>query len=345
MSHFGVESFPLDRQLYIIIFTVIAFYPLSLLKNLRSLRYTSALGIIAIFYIFGLLMYHATKLYHHNHKTAEYLKCELSYLDLTSGIFMVVDVCGKAFIVQALIPPLYHDLENRNVNKMSKIVVISCIMVTLLYVLFGTAGYYLYGDTVSSDIINSINGGIEISIARLSVVIVLIAAYPMNMKAAIVAIEDKCFNPIKSEWNFNNISWLRPMVITICVFILCVISLFVDNLGAVSSVEGALSILIVTLPILIIWNLGFVSANKRSMSYRANRKNDASKSIMDVLKTLNDNVENPLLYESIDSKMSRCSSNSSTIVIALGWKSKILLIIMFLFGISACCFGIYQCFI
>ena len=266
----------------------------------------------------------------------------------------VIDICGKALMFQYLIPPLYLDLENRNVRKMSKIVIMSCIFVTLIYIGFGIFGYYLYGNEVSSDVIVSLANGSETAIARITIVITLIGTYPMIINAGIIAIENKCFNPLVTNYNFQSIQWLRSVIISIMVFCVCVVSLFVTKLGLVSSLEGVLSIIIMTVPILVIWNLGFIPLTKQSMSYaEMKRISSRSNNILDMLNLENlinhsyGDVSEPLLQSKAksDSIAIDSSDDTSAFIVIIGWKTKSILFIMLFCGIIICGFRVYQCFV
>merc|ERR1712032_884403 len=74
--------------------------------------------------------------------------------------------------------------------------------------------------------------------------------------------EDKCFNPKRrNRWNFREHPKVRVAVILILSFTLFGLSLVLGNVGPVSSVEGAVTILclICIFPILMAWKIGMHS--------------------------------------------------------------------------------------
>ena len=174
----------------------------------------------------------------------------------------------------------------------------------------------------------------------------------MLIKVGNVAIENKCFNPlVPSHWNFNTIQWLRPLIVSVIVFGLCSL-VYLNDLGPVSSIEGAFLIIIMTLPVLIIWNLGFVTSVKQSMSYGEMRKNGSkSNNILDVLnmKTLDNELcsdpSEPLISNSESESLESINSDSSSFIVNIGWKRKLILLCMLSCGVLTCGFGVYQCFV
>lgn len=100
-----------------------------------------------------------------------------------------------------------------------------------------------------------------------------------------------------------------------------------------------------TFPILIIWNLGFISSANQSLSY-GEMKAMASKSSKNILDMLNlssfENVSEPLISDPVEDHN---SSDNASILISIGWRTKSILIMMLFCGAIISVFGVYQFFI
>lgn len=265
---FEIDNFNYDKQLYVLIFAIFILYPLALLKNMRNLRYSSSIGIIAIFYCVGLLIFELSKLLDENDAPGTSNGATGDFDDNFGanewglGVFICINVCAKAFVCHYSLPPIYESLEKRSINRMWIVMIISYFIVTLIYLLFAVSGYYLFGTDSKANILDNFDDTdvIPVSIARICMAIALCGCYPLVFKSGINAIEDKFFNPNKSiNINFRKQPILRVIIITFIVASITIISLFLDDIGPVSSIEGAVTVLflICIFPILIIWRLGF----------------------------------------------------------------------------------------
>eukprot|EP00483_Globobulimina_turgida_P011520 UN11542 len=154
---------------------------------------------------------------------------------------------------------------------MSIVLVVSYIMVTIIYIIFAICGYYLFGTDTLGNVLDNFDDkhSISISVARICMAFSLCGCFPLVFIAGINAIEDKFFNQNRNLiWNFKDKPLLRIVIITVIVVIITVLSLFLDDIGPVSSIEGAVTVLfaICVFPILVIWRLGFYTDNVKDVT-------------------------------------------------------------------------------
>lgn len=330
MSQFGLQSFAYSRQLYITVFTLCIVLPLCLLKQLKHLKYSSILGIMSILYCFGLLIYKIITT-----QTSDELSGQFDVWHWNMGLFIVFNLCGKSLAVHYLLPGMYKSLRNRSVNKMSLLIMLAFVIVTILYISFAVCAYYLFGDTSKPDIIQNLDDGVETAVSRLAMLISLTATYPLLFHAAINCIQEKYLNPITCPiWNFENVIWLRSAVVASIVLFLLIISLIVDNVGLVSSIEGALSILVASLPTLIVWKIGFASSkqdNENNLKATQTEENNYSNaSIIGILSSPKIQKLQEILIDPDNADKGR---NISTMII---------LIVMLLFGLVLFFCGVFE---
>merc|ERR1719474_923445 len=260
---FGIQRFGFDDQMYILITAPFVLYPLCLLKDLSSLRFSSVIGIVAIFYSLGLFVYEA--IHHHqmgeSPGTASDPDAGLDANQWTVGIFIVINVASKANNCHYSLPPIYESLRDRSIKRMWFVMLVSYAIVTAIYVTFAFCGYYLFGTDSDANVLDNFGdeAGAAVSVARLGTAFSIIGCFPLIFKAGINALETQFFSDPGSKWNFNENSRVRTFVITVILAVLTFLSLFLDDIGPVASIEGAVTVLLLicAFPILIYWKVRF----------------------------------------------------------------------------------------
>ena len=258
---FDIARFPHDHRMYILIASPLILYPLCLLKDLSSLRFSSIIGILAIFYCLGLFVYESIE--HHKNGEAPGTASDPNAVFLTNhwstGIFIVVNVAAKANVIHYALPPIYESLRNRSPKRMWIVVSVSYVVVTAIYLAFAICGYYLFGSDAQGNVLENFRGesGAAVAVARLGTCLSIFGCFPLIFKAGINALETQFFSTPDSRWNFRENPKTRVGVITILIAILTLISLFIDDIGPVTSIEGAVTVLLLicAFPIMIYWKV------------------------------------------------------------------------------------------
>ena len=266
---FGIERFPFDQQMYILVSAPLILWPLCLLRDLSSLRFSSIIGIVAIFYCLGLFVYES--IHHHDigeaPGTASDPEAEFVSMEWSVGIFIVVNVASKANVCHYSLPPIYESLRDRSVKRMWIVMAASYSIVTVIYVVFAFCGYYLFGTDSQGNVLENFGGdsGAAVSVARVGTAFSIFGCFPLIFKAGINALESQFFSEPDSRWNFEENPRVRVTVITVILAVLTLISLFLDDIGPVSSIEGAVTVLLLicAFPILIYWKVRFGGGSGR----------------------------------------------------------------------------------
>jgi len=261
---FGIGRFPFDDQMYILIIAPLILYPLCLLRDLSSLRFSSSIGIVAILYCLGLFVFEAV----HHHQmgeapgTASDAAAFIEANHWTVGIFIVVNVASKANNCHFSLPPIYESLRDRSVKRMWIVMSVSYAVVTAIYITFAFCGYFLFGSDSDANVLDNFRdeAGAAVSAARLSTAFSVMGCFPLIFKAGINALETQFFSAPHSKWNFKEHPRVRVLVITAILVTLTFCSLFLDDIGPVASIEGAVTVLLLVsaFPILIYWKSRFI---------------------------------------------------------------------------------------
>jgi len=165
MEHIGANAFWQDRHVWVVIgFVLVA--PLSCLRNLDSLKFTSFVSIVFVAFLTMLIVLYA---------------CDVPGLDpcadidasdtcvgdkgnfsLTMQTLRVLSIFVFGFTCQQNIFPVCNELRNRTPARVN-IVIGGAIMTAIsLYLIVASFGYSTYGDEVESDILVNYPGRISI---------------------------------------------------------------------------------------------------------------------------------------------------------------------------------------
>lgn len=175
---------PRFRTLGIVIFALFVL-PVSF-ASMRYLAFTSTLAIAVVFYIFGYLVYlsFADPLY----TTAGH---ELCVFGVAAGTVSMFSALINGTILQVFVLPIYAELENRSVAKFRRVMFASFTFIFVLYTGFLFAGLGAFGRVVKSNVLNSMPDGTPATIARVSMSVVMLGVYPINVKPMTAMIRDK----------------------------------------------------------------------------------------------------------------------------------------------------------
>jgi sodium-coupled neutral amino acid transporter 2 len=164
-----------SRVRSVFILTACLLFPLSCLRQLNALRFTSLLSVVGMFYLLWLLMYEYAS------ATPEDLAdVTVRWTTPEIGIFRAAPIVNVAFIAHYNVPRFYEELHERTIGKFSLAVCISLAMCTCVYLLIGVFGYLRYGEETKSDVLNNLPDDSTIAIVgRLALAGVVLFTYPL----------------------------------------------------------------------------------------------------------------------------------------------------------------------
>ena len=118
-------------------------FPLSLLKNMSSLRFTSVLGFVCICYI-SLLVF-VEYFIVTTDIPANWGRANVFQVSIR-GIFGSFPLIIFSFLYQPNIPAIYTELKHKSLQRMDKVLVLATIISVSIYVLVGIFGYVTFAD-------------------------------------------------------------------------------------------------------------------------------------------------------------------------------------------------------
>jgi len=165
-----------NRFSAVLILTLVILFPLSCLKNLYALRYTSLLSIFGMSYIFALLFYEYAR-----KGKSEY---DLNTFNLSWNIFSAAPIVNVAFIAHYNAPKYYQEMKNRSIQKFATAVAIALSFCGMIYVGVALFGYLTFGSSTESDILENFGDDDTAAlIGRVAMSQVVLFTYPLAFNA------------------------------------------------------------------------------------------------------------------------------------------------------------------
>ena len=171
-DRFGLDA--TDLRLYVILIISLAILlPLSFIRNLYSLRFTSAIAMLAIFYTLGLTLQSL-----HGHLTPMPRDLELWAFPVCS--WRALAVMNVAFTAHYNGPRFFQELENRSLSRFSMVNAIAMSASLAIYASIAVAGYWRFSAGVQGDLmLNFETNDVYAIVARISLAIGMAFSFPL----------------------------------------------------------------------------------------------------------------------------------------------------------------------
>ncbi|KAI9311425.1 transmembrane amino acid transporter protein-domain-containing protein [Dichotomocladium elegans] len=160
---FPETSIWVDRRFWITVLTCTAVLPLSFLRKLDSLKYTSVIALFAVVYLCAIIVYH----FFVPDETAPSPAIEL--ISFSTVIFRRMPVFVFAFTCHQNIFFVYNELKDNSQKRVNDVIRYSITSAGVVYEAIGILGYLTY-DPQST----FVAGG------RLAIVILVVFSYPLQ---------------------------------------------------------------------------------------------------------------------------------------------------------------------
>jgi len=198
MQQFGASSAIQDRQLWVFLgFVVVT--PLSCLRNLDSLKFTSVMAMVFVVFLTLLVILYAADIPSLNPcvdvDDGDVCKGSTTDAQVTFKTGQTISVIVFAFGCQQNIFAVVNEIERPTMPRIDAVILLAIVLVFLIYMVVAGCGYKTYGDEVEPDILVSYPTNIVTSIARLAVSLLVAFSYPLQAHPARM-----CVLTLLSEW-------------------------------------------------------------------------------------------------------------------------------------------------
>lgn len=162
--------------------------PLSFLKNLDSLKYTSILGLVAIFYLTLLVI---------THFFIGVLPEErgniIYFPHSVTDVFSTFSIIVFAFTGHQNMFSIINEARDKSLCSLSRLVNFVILGSSFLFIIVGLAGYLTYGDNVGGNIILLFPNSLSTKLGKLSIVFMVLFSFPLMLHPSRISINNIYF--------------------------------------------------------------------------------------------------------------------------------------------------------
>lgn len=172
------------RTFWILCSTVII-VPLSLLKNLDSLKYSSILGLVAIAYLSVLVILHSIV---GDNST---LRGDITLFPPTlTGVFSTFSIIVFAFTGHQNMFSIINEAKNKSITNLTLLVYIAISVSASLFIIVGLSGYLTFGTNVTGNVVLSYPKHWSSTLARACIALMVIFSFPLMLHPARISVNN-----------------------------------------------------------------------------------------------------------------------------------------------------------
>ncbi|RCK55304.1 Vacuolar amino acid transporter 7 [Candida viswanathii] len=171
------------KTFWLLVSTVLT-VPLSFLKNLDSLKYTSILALGAIFYLAVLVV---------GHYIAGDIqrKGEVTLFPTSAtGVFSTFSIIVFAFTGHQNMFSIINEARDKSLTSLTKLVNFAILLSSLLFIIVGLSGYLTFGQGVDGNVILLYPNGITTTIGRFAIVFMVTFSFPLMIHPARISVNN-----------------------------------------------------------------------------------------------------------------------------------------------------------
>ncbi|KAH3757375.1 Vacuolar amino acid transporter 6 [Pelomyxa schiedti] len=178
--------------------------PISFLKKLSALKFTSTAGLISICYIAGMVVY-----FFFNQDditvTSSASPIEIRPVYISVETLSVFPIFVLAYVNHMNIFPIYSEFGKENPTKKTyQVIFIAMPFCMICFLVVATFGYLTWGFDTSANVINNYpTNNVAVVVARVCTTLIILASYPivlnparLNFDSALFSSRGPLFHPI-----------------------------------------------------------------------------------------------------------------------------------------------------
>jgi amino acid permease len=163
----------------IMIVGVFVLLPLSFIRNLYSLRFTSAISLVSILYTVGLTVASVR-----DSPSLSTAPATVKVFDFPICSFLSISIMNVAFTAHYNASRYYQELRDRSLARYTKAVVWAMVAALFLYALMAIAGYWRFGSATMGDVLDNFSDRDDLAmIARLALALGVSCSFPLCFHA------------------------------------------------------------------------------------------------------------------------------------------------------------------
>uniref|UniRef100_A0A8C2CLH2 Solute carrier family 38 member 4 n=1 Tax=Cyprinus carpio TaxID=7962 RepID=A0A8C2CLH2_CYPCA len=178
--------------------------PLSLLKNLGYLGYTSGFSLSCMVFFLGVVRFSSFSLNDHQDM------CTPKYFVFNSQTAYTIPILAFAFVCHPEVLPIYSELKDRSRKKMQKVSNLSILAMLVMYLFSALFGYLTFYDHVEAELLHTFTKVYKFDTMLLLVRLAVLTAVTLTVPIVLFPIRSSVITLCFAGKEF---SWIRHILI------------------------------------------------------------------------------------------------------------------------------------
>uniref|UniRef100_A0A087XZK8 Sodium-coupled neutral amino acid symporter 2 n=1 Tax=Poecilia formosa TaxID=48698 RepID=A0A087XZK8_POEFO len=225
----NVNEWYTNGDYLVILVSIIVILPLSLLRNLGYLGYTSGLSLLCmVFFLIVVIIkkfqipcplpvsgnetMHMFNITPHSDATTDDDTCKPKYFVFNSQTVYAIPILTFAFMCHPTILPMYEELKDRSRRKMQNVANVSFLAMFIMYLLAALFGYLTFNIHVGPELLHTYSNYYKYDILLLVVRLAVLAAVTLTVPVLLFPIRTSVGHLLFPGKDF---SWIRHIIITL----------------------------------------------------------------------------------------------------------------------------------
>ncbi|KAM9327714.1 sodium-coupled neutral amino acid symporter 2-like [Pholidichthys leucotaenia] len=195
----------------VLLVTVVIMLPLSLLRNLRYLGYSSGLSLLCmVFFVIVVII----KKFQIPCPAVDNSKdiCRPKYFVFNSQTVYTVPILTFAFVCHPAILPLYEELKDRSRRRMQGVANVSFLAMLIMYLLAALFGYLTFNINVEPELLHTYSRYYKYDVLLLVVRLAVVINVTLTVPVVLFPIRTTVNHLL---WPTKEFSWIRHIIITV----------------------------------------------------------------------------------------------------------------------------------
>ncbi|KAM9927705.1 hypothetical protein OXX59_002355 [Metschnikowia pulcherrima] len=182
-----VPGIPVENvRTFWILASAIPCVPLSFLKNLDSLKYTSILGLGAIAYLCALVVAEFAL----GHVPKE-LRGEIRLTPKSvTEVFSTFSIIVFAFTGHQNMFSIINEAENKSLVSLTALINMAILSASALFIVVGVSGYLTFGDFVGGNVVLQYPSSVWTQFGRFAIVFMVVFSFPLMLHPARISVNN-----------------------------------------------------------------------------------------------------------------------------------------------------------
>ncbi|KAI7900251.1 transmembrane amino acid transporter protein-domain-containing protein [Cokeromyces recurvatus] len=174
-THEDGAYFLTDRRFWITVYMLTLVLPLSFLRKLDSLKYTSLIALVAVIYLCVIVIYH-----YFSPIFSPLPKDSIDLISINTKILGQLPLFVFAFTCHQNIFTVYNELKDNSKKGISKVIIMSIGSSAFIYEAIAIIGYLSFGKNVRGNIIMEYPSSYFVAGGQFAIVMLVVFGYPLQ---------------------------------------------------------------------------------------------------------------------------------------------------------------------